>query len=54
MTSFIITASIIFGLLGLIWSRKDLFNLLIKAAFFGIMIWGILLSLQGLGYLIKA
>lgn len=54
MTPFIIVATIIFALLALIWKKGDWFNFFLKALFFGMTLWGIVLSLQTLGYLIKA
>ncbi len=55
MTSFIIIATIIFGLLTLIWSKTGWLDFFIKVAFFIMTIWGLILALQALGYLmIKA
>lgn len=53
MIAFLIITTIIFGLLALVWSTEGLLNFCLKAMFFGMTAWSLLLSLEALGYLIK-
>ncbi len=41
----LIVSSVVFGLLGIIWTRETVLNLLFKVFFYGMAIWGLLLYL---------
>jgi hypothetical protein len=53
MTSYLIASSIILLFVGIIWSRDHIANVAFKVMFLGMGIWGLVLSLVALGYLIK-
>ena len=41
MTNYILVSTIILALTGIIWSRENALNLLVKVAFIAISVWGI-------------
>ena len=50
MTSiYLIISTVMFGLLFLIWSKSDWFNFLIKVAFFGMFVTGMIINLKAHG-----
>jgi hypothetical protein len=53
MSTFAIVAAIIFCLLGLIWRRDSLINLVLKILMLGMAAWGGFLVLQNLGYIVR-
>lgn len=54
MTAFIITASIVFLVLGIIWTKSTWINTFVKVILLGMGGWGGFLSLQLLGYVVQA
>ena len=53
MTAYLITCSILFGLLFFVWSKSSLLNALIKFTFLGMTCWSVFLWMQDAGYVIK-
>jgi hypothetical protein len=53
MGYYLIVSASIFLLLGIIWSKNDAQNLAIKILFYSMSIFGILLTLNHFGYIIK-
>lgn len=53
MNTYLLTSAIIFLILGLIWKKSDLLNMLCKIFIFGLGIIGLFYWLQNSGYLIK-
>lgn len=53
MNAFVYVATIVFALLALIWNKSNWLNFLIRAVFFFMTFWGIVQSLQALGYMVK-
>lgn len=53
MTAFLIAASILLFGVGVIWSREHVVNVLFKLMFLGMGIWGGILALEALGYIVK-
>lgn len=51
--NYLLTSSIILILLGIMWERKQWYNLFIKLFLLGIGIWGMFLYISSLGYIIK-
>jgi len=50
---YITITAILFGLLGLIWRRDDGINLVFKATFIGVALWGCFIAFQLAGYIVK-
>lgn len=50
MTTFLIISLIIFFGLSLVWKRDDLVNTAIKVFLFGMGVWGLVLTLEFVGY----
>jgi len=53
MTTFLIVASIMFLFLGVIWKKDDIANVVFKVAFLSMCVWGGVLTLEALGFIIK-
>lgn len=53
MISYTVTTAILTLLLGVIWHRKDIFNLIIKCLLLGVSLWGWILVLLEMGYVVK-
>lgn len=53
MTAFLITATLAFFFMGVIWSKDGLPNVALKLIWIGLGFWGFALSLQALGYIVK-
>lgn len=54
MTTYTLIAVIAFFILGIIWSKKDFVNFLIKLFFFGMAFAGAFLWATEMGYIIKS
>jgi len=51
--NYLLTSSIIFFLLGITWKKSDWYNLIAKVIMIVLAIWGFILYLKEIGYLIK-
>jgi hypothetical protein len=51
--NYLLTSSIILILLGLLWDRKEWYNFYVKILLLGVGIWGMVLYISSLGYIIK-
>lgn len=54
MTAYVIVSMIFLFLLGLVWSRDNWFNIFLKITMIGVSVWGLVLTLELLGYIVKA
>jgi hypothetical protein len=52
MTAFIAVSSLVMGLLAFIWTRKSNTDLLVKLSLTGLSIWGLILFLMQMGYVV--
>ena len=48
MNIYLLVSSIVFLFWGILWTKKDLANLVVKLVFFGLGIWGLVLT--GIAY----
>jgi hypothetical protein len=53
MLALLISNTVIFLLLGLIWSKEGIYNLIAKVSLFGLGMLNLIYLLKELGYLIK-
>lgn len=51
--SFLYTATVMFAFLAWIWNRKDWYNFFLKFLLTAFFVWGALLSLVQLGFVIR-
>ncbi len=54
MLAYLISSTVVSGFLALVWNRSSKVNLLIKGVLIGITVWGIVLTLMTLGYVVKS
>jgi xanthine/uracil/vitamin C permease (AzgA family) len=54
MVSYLVISAILLTLLGVIWTRKDIPNLLIKCIMLGIALWGWFMVLLEMGYVVRS
>lgn len=47
--SFLIVATILLFIMGVVWSKKDFLNLLVKLTFYGVSFWGVFLIFRTFG-----
>lgn len=53
VNAFVYTATVIFGLLMVVWSRKTWLNPFIKFTFVGLFVFGLFISMGLLGYIVR-
>ncbi len=52
MATYLAVSSFVFLAWGIAWSKKGIFNLLVKISFFGFGFWGFVLALNAYGYIL--
>jgi hypothetical protein len=52
MTTYLVLSTLMFAFLTFIWSKAG-YNFFIKMAFFGLFVYGLVLSLDAFGFILK-
>lgn len=53
LNDFLYTVTLVCAFWGIMWTKKDALNLVVKLLFLGLAVWGALLSAMQLGFIIK-